>query len=30
MDKYFKDKNYRMQYYDSFLKNFANSIYCRV
>lgn len=27
MDKYFKDKNYRMQYYDSFFKNFANSIY---
>lgn len=27
MNKYFKDKNYRMQYYDSFFKNFANSIY---
>lgn len=27
MNKYFSNKNYRMLYYDSFFKNFANSIY---
>ena len=27
MEKYFSNKNYRMLYYDSFLKTFANSIY---
>lgn len=27
MEKYFKNKNYRMLYYDSFFRTFANSIY---
>ncbi len=27
MEKYFSNKNYRMLYYDSFFKTFANSIY---
>ena len=27
MEKYFSDKDYRMLYYDSFFKTFANSIY---
>ena len=26
MEKYFSDKDYRMLYYDSFFKTFANSI----
>ena len=27
MEKYFSNKDYRMLYYDSFFKTFANSIY---
>ena len=27
MEKYFKNKNYRMLYCDSFFRTFANSIY---